>query len=131
MLALKKKDAEAAQTHEIKRGGDSSILSKICGIVEPQITRALVFATTWIRIEGKIAVELNRDFFPPNFTSADFTAWVSARQAGESAKKHCTSSLSTANGSQKKGRLKKNRPRWRQMAGDWLNCGLNNYGFLK
>lgn len=86
MLAPEKKDAEAAQTHEIKRGGESSILSKICGVVERQITKALMFASSWVGIEGEIAIELNRDFFPPQFTGADLTAWVSARQAGEISK---------------------------------------------
>ena len=86
MLAPEKKEAEAAQTHEIKRGGESSILSRICGVVERQITRALTFAAEWMSIEGEIAIELNRDFFPPNFTGADLTAWVAARQAGEISK---------------------------------------------
>lgn len=81
-----KKDAEAAQTHEIKRSGESSVLSATCGVIERQITKALKFAAEWMGIAGDISVELNRDFFPPNFTGADLTAWVSARQAGEISK---------------------------------------------
>ncbi|TGE04637.1 DUF4055 domain-containing protein [Hymenobacter fodinae] len=86
MLAPEKKDAEAAQTHEIKRGGESSILSATCGVVERQLEKALQFAAEWMGIAGEISVELNRDFFPPNFTGADLTAWVAARQAGEISK---------------------------------------------
>ncbi|WP_138476178.1 DUF4055 domain-containing protein [Dyadobacter bucti] len=86
MLAPEKKDAEAAQTHEIKRSGESSVLSATCGVIERQITKALKFAAEWQSIPGDISVELNRDFFPPNFTGADLTAWVSARQAGEISK---------------------------------------------
>ena len=40
----------------------------------------------WVGIAGEISVELNRDFFPPNFTGADLTAWVAARQSGEISK---------------------------------------------
>ncbi|MGI4886110.1 MAG: DUF4055 domain-containing protein [Janthinobacterium lividum] len=86
MLAPEKKDAEAAQTHEIKRGGESSVLSATCGVVERQITKALQFAAAWVNKAGEISVELNRDFFPPNFTGADLSAWVAARQAGEISK---------------------------------------------
>jgi hypothetical protein len=86
MLAPEKKDAEAAQTHEIKRGGESSILSSTCGVIERQIEKALRFAAEWQGITGEISVELNRDFFPPSFTGSDLTAWVAARQAGEISK---------------------------------------------
>lgn len=55
-------------------------------MIERQIEKALRFAADWQRIEGDISVELNRDFFPPNFTGPDLTAWVAARQSGEISK---------------------------------------------
>jgi hypothetical protein len=81
MLAPEKKDVEAAQTHEIKRGGESSILSSTCGVIERQIEKALRFAAEWQGITGEISVELNRDFFPLTFTATDLTAWTSAMQS--------------------------------------------------
>lgn len=86
MLAPEKNDAEAAQTHEIKRSGESSVLSATCGVIERQIEKGLKFAAAWMGIEGDISVELNRDFFPPTFTGSDLTAWVAARQSGEVSK---------------------------------------------
>ena len=86
MLSPEKNSAEAAQTHEIKPSGESSVLSATCGVIERQIEKALRFAADWQGIEGDISVELNRDFFPPNFTGADLTAWVAARQSGEISK---------------------------------------------
>jgi len=86
MLAPEKNSAEAAQTHEIKRSGESSVLSATCGVIERQIEKALRFAAEWQGIAGDISVELNRDFFPPNFTGADLSAWVAARQSGEVSK---------------------------------------------
>ncbi|MCF2502769.1 hypothetical protein L0663_05225 [Dyadobacter sp. CY107] len=48
--------------------------------------KALRFAADWQGIAGEISIELNRDFFPPNFTGSDLTAWVAARQSGEVSK---------------------------------------------
>jgi len=86
LLAPEKKGVEAARTHEIKSGNESGSLASTCGVVERQIEKALKFAAKWQGVTGEISVELNRDFFPPNFTGADLSAWVAARQAGEISK---------------------------------------------
>ncbi|MCE6993065.1 DUF4055 domain-containing protein [Dyadobacter sp. CY323] len=86
MLSPEKKEAEAAETHEIKRGGENSVLATIAGVVERQLTKALQFAADWEGIDGEIAIELNKDYIPVTFTGADLTAWVAARQAGEISK---------------------------------------------
>lgn len=86
MLSPEKKEAEAAETHEIKRGGENSVLATIAGVVERQLTKALKFAAEWEGISGEIAIELNKDYIPVTFTGADLTAWVAARQAGEISK---------------------------------------------
>jgi hypothetical protein len=86
MLSPEKKDAEAAATHEIKRGGENSVLATSAGTIERQLTNVLQFAADWEGIAGEISIELNKDFFPVAFTGADLTAWVSARQAGEISK---------------------------------------------
>lgn len=86
MLSPEKKEAEAAETHEIKRGGENSVLATIAGVVERQLTKALQFAADWENITGKISIELNKDYIPVTFTGADLTAFVAARQAGEISK---------------------------------------------
>lgn len=86
MLSPEKKEAEAAETHEIKRGGENSVLATIAGVVERQLTKALQFAAEWEGIAGEISIELNKDYIPVTFTGADLTAFVAARQAGEISK---------------------------------------------
>ncbi|MGM9512442.1 DUF4055 domain-containing protein [Larkinella sp. GY13] len=86
MLSPEKKQAEASETHEIKRGGENSVLATIAGVIERQITKALQFAADWEGITGEVAIELNKDYIPVNFTSQDLTAWMAARQAGEVSK---------------------------------------------
>lgn len=86
MLSPEKKEAEAAETHEIKRGGENSVLATIAGVVERQLTKALQFAADWEGIDGEISIELNKDYIPVTFTGADLTAFVAARQAGEISK---------------------------------------------
>ncbi|GGN14181.1 hypothetical protein GCM10010967_58020 [Dyadobacter beijingensis] len=54
MLSPEKNSAEAAQTHEIKRSGESSVLSATCGVIEHQIKKALRFAADWQGIQGDI-----------------------------------------------------------------------------
>lgn len=82
MLAPDKKQAEAVQTHEIKRSGETSVLATIVGIIDRQLTRALTFAVEWEGIEGDVSIELNKDFFPVTFTAQELTAWTAALQSG-------------------------------------------------
>lgn len=82
MLAPDKKQAEAVQTHEIKRSGETSVLATLVGIVDRQLSRALAFAADWEGITGVISIELNKDFFPVTFTAQELTAWTSALQSG-------------------------------------------------
>lgn len=86
MLSPEKKEAEAAEIHEIKRGGENSVLATIAGVVERHLTEALQFAADWEGIKGNIFVELNKDYLPIKFTAQEITAWVAARQAGEISK---------------------------------------------
>lgn len=82
MLAPDKKQAEAVQTHEIKRSGETSVLATLVGIVDRQLSRALAFAADWEGIKGDISIELNKDFFPVTFTAQELTAWTAALQSG-------------------------------------------------
>lgn len=82
LLMPEKKAAEAQGTAEIRRGGQNSVLASISSIVSRQIVKALEFAAAWESITGEISVELNKDYFPVEFTPAMLTAWVGANQQG-------------------------------------------------
>ncbi|PZQ45240.1 MAG: hypothetical protein DI551_07995 [Micavibrio aeruginosavorus] len=82
LLAPEKKAAEAAETASIKRGGESSILADISGMISASITKALAFAVEWAGITGEVKYELNRDFIVTEMTPDMLRALLEAVQAG-------------------------------------------------
>jgi hypothetical protein len=86
MLSPEKKQAEASETHEIKRGAENSVLATLAGVVERQLNKALQFAAEWEGIPGEISIELNKDYFPVTFTAQDLTAWTATMQSGSISK---------------------------------------------
>lgn len=82
MLAGEKRDAETAETHTIKRGGENSVLMALAGSVEMTVTKALQFMAEWAGITGEIRLELNKDFLPQPMDAAMLTAVVKSWQSG-------------------------------------------------
>lgn len=85
-LVAQKKSSEAYETHELKKGGESSSLAKMAGIGSRVLKSAYEFALDWYGAPAEIMLELNKDYFPPKFGAEDLKAWMAARQAGEISK---------------------------------------------
>lgn len=83
MLAPEKRQAEAAQTHELKRGGENSVLSTLAASVETTLTKALQFMAEWLGMNpANVFIELNKDYLPSPMDSSMLREWVAAYQAG-------------------------------------------------
>lgn len=82
IISPEKKQAEAAETANIRRGSENSILSSIAGVWERQLERALRFAVDWMGVSGDVKIELNRDYTQWNLGAQDLTALIGSVQAG-------------------------------------------------
>jgi hypothetical protein len=83
MLAPEKRQAEAAESHEIKRGGENSILAALAGSVERTLTKALAFMALWVGAdESKVKVALNKDYIPVSMDANMLRELVGAYQGG-------------------------------------------------
>lgn len=83
MLAPEKRDAEAEGTHEIKRGGENSVLATLAGSVERTLTQALQFMADWVGADPEQAkIELNKDYLPSPMSPQLLTAWLAQWQSG-------------------------------------------------
>lgn len=83
MLAPEKKQAETAEAHEIKRGGENSVLATLAGSVESTITKALRFMAEWVGSNPEeVAFELNKDYIPATMDAAMLREWVATWQSG-------------------------------------------------
>jgi hypothetical protein len=82
LLSSEKKAVETAQTAQIHRAGESSILSAIAQTISIGLTKALNTFSAWAGSEGEWSIELNRDFLPASMTPQDLTALVGAWQSG-------------------------------------------------
>jgi hypothetical protein len=82
MLAPEKSGVEAAQTLEIKRAGETSVLASHANAVSATMTKALTVLAQWMGVSGEISYRLNTDFMPLRLTPQDLTALVGAWQSG-------------------------------------------------
>jgi hypothetical protein len=83
MLAPEKRQAEAAEAHEIKRGGENSVLASIAGSIESSLTKALQFMALWIGADPKKAtIGLNKDYAPAAMDANMLRELVGAYQGG-------------------------------------------------
>ena len=73
-LAPEKKAAESAETAQIQRSSETSILGSLSKSVSRAITEMLDIMAEWEAIEGEISFELNSDFdllkMPPDQVTA-------------------------------------------------------------
>ncbi len=82
LLTAEKKATETAQTAQIHRAGESSILSSVASTISRALTQALTLFSRWAGSETECKVELNQEFLPPGITPQELTALVSAWQTG-------------------------------------------------
>lgn len=82
MLAPEKSGVEAAQTLEIKRAGETSVLASHANTVGEAMETILEWLAAWMGIAGDIEYELNTDYLPVNMTAQELTALVGAWQSG-------------------------------------------------
>jgi hypothetical protein len=81
MIAPEKKGVEAAETANIRRGGENSVLADIAGTIEKTFQQVLEFMAEWGGLSGTVTYELNKNFLPIPMDASALTAWVKAWQA--------------------------------------------------
>lgn len=82
MLSPDKKGVEAAETAEIHRSGEVSVLSSLAGSSSDQIEKALTFMCEWGGQAGKVSFRLNNDFMATKMSPQELTALLQTWQGG-------------------------------------------------
>jgi hypothetical protein len=82
LLATEKKDSETAQTANIHRAGESSVLSNIGQTIGIMLSKALTIFSKWAGVDQEVEVEMNDEFMPPEVTPQELTGWLQSWQAG-------------------------------------------------
>ena len=82
LLSSEKKSTETAQTAQIHRAGESSILSAIANTISIGLSAALVTFSEWAGVKGEASITLNTDFLPPEMSPQELTALLSGWQMG-------------------------------------------------
>jgi len=82
LLASEKKATETAQTAQIHRAGESSVLSAIANTISSGLTWALNVFSKWGGSNEECSVTLNQEFMPPELTSQELATWLQAWQQG-------------------------------------------------
>lgn len=82
ILAPEKRAAEAAQTANIHRSSENSVLASIAQSISVGLTHVMEWLRDWSNVTGDVKVELNRDFIPNSMTAQDVDILVKSWQAG-------------------------------------------------
>lgn len=82
MLSPDKKQAEAAETAQIHRQGEQSVLSSISQAVSKALTQVLQICAEWSGIQDEVSIKLNKDFMAQGLNFNMITALVGAWQSG-------------------------------------------------
>lgn len=82
LLTTEKKGIESADTANIHRAGESSILAKTAQTLSEGLTRALVIFSEWAGMGDKASIEINRDFSAVNITTQDAVNFMALVQGG-------------------------------------------------
>lgn len=82
LLASEKKATETAQTAQIHRAGESSVLGAIANTISSGLTWALNVFSKWGGSNEECSVTLNQEFMPPELTSQELATWLQAWQQG-------------------------------------------------
>lgn len=82
MLTPDKKSVETAETAQIHRQGENSVLSSLSQSVSHSLEKALEIFAMWLGVEGDITYKLNKDFMAIIMSSQQLLALVATWQAG-------------------------------------------------
>jgi hypothetical protein len=82
LLSSEKKATETAQTAQIHRAGESSILASIAQTISIGLSEALSIFSEWAGVDGEAEIELNTDFIPQGLDPQQLTALVGAWNSG-------------------------------------------------
>jgi hypothetical protein len=82
ILAPEKRAAESAQTANIHRSSENSVLASISQSISIGLTHVMEYLRDWSGVTGDVKVELNRDFIPNSMTAQDLDVLVKSWQAG-------------------------------------------------
>lgn len=82
MLAPEKRAVETAETANINRAGETSVLASLAISVSMTIQDALTFLAEWAGVSGEIKFRLNTDFLVVTMSSQDLTALLQTWQSG-------------------------------------------------
>ena len=82
ILAPEKRAAEAAQTANIHRSSENSVLASIAQSISVGLTHVMEWLRDWSNITGDVKIELNRDFIPNSMTAHDVDSLVKSWQSG-------------------------------------------------
>jgi hypothetical protein len=82
ILAPEKRAAESAQTANIHRSSENSVLASISQSISIGLTHVMEYLRDWSGVTGDVKIELNRDFIPNSMTAQDLDSLVKAWQSG-------------------------------------------------
>ncbi len=82
MLSPDKKAVETAETAQIHRAGESSVLASIAAAVSQVIEDAVRFMAEWAGMNGDVVFKLNNDFAAIKMTAQELTALFQTYQGG-------------------------------------------------
>jgi hypothetical protein len=74
--------AESAQTANIHRSSENSVLASIAQSISIGLTHVMEYLRDWSGVNGDVKIELNRDFIPNSMTAQDIDVLVKSWQAG-------------------------------------------------
>jgi len=86
LLEQQKKSAEAAETLQIRQGGEASVLQHVAGVISTTLTRAVKIAAWWSGTadspeeieDDAVSIAINTDFVAVKLSSTDVVALTSA-----------------------------------------------------
>jgi hypothetical protein len=82
ILAPEKRAAESAQTANIHRSSENSVLASISQSISIGLTHVMEYLRDWSGVNGDVKIELNRDFIPNSMTAQDLDSLVKSWQSG-------------------------------------------------
>jgi Domain of unknown function (DUF4055) len=82
MLTADKKGIESADTANIHRAGESSILSKTAQTISDGLTRVLRIFSDWAGVSSEVSCEINREFAAMTMTPQDAVSFMQLVQGG-------------------------------------------------
>ena len=82
ILAPEKRAVESAQTANIHRSSENSVLASIAQSISIGLTHVMEYLRDWSSVTGEVKVELNRDFIPNSMTAQDLDSLVKSWQSG-------------------------------------------------